>query len=930
MNFVSVSPLRLSLLLSAPIWCCGVADAMADCAPAATSGGTVTCSGTNLPAFIAANGVTNLALKVAAGASITGSQNVGGTSPSFIFSSVQVNDDSTVVNAGTISNNGMQRRDNIAVNLAGTDTTLVNNGTISANYTTAGTSANFRIYGVNSSAPDGATFTNVQITNNGSIMLAQSSAGVARAIYSGENIDSLQVDNFGTIAVTKIGNATATAAVAAVDSDDDTDTLVVNNHAGAKMTVTGGNTYTVGGRAQDYTIQNDGTITNTGGRAAILVYGGSDDGAATATIDNSKTGVITGNVSITDTSPFGTTLPTTTAGTRDSSITNEGLVTGSFIYGSGTHGLDNSGTITGNLTINQLAPVGVGGASFTLTNEGTLGGNIAINDRVDSVNTIVLTGTGFNPAGTIATTGYGFNSLTLDGVESLGGVSKFSALDLVQSNVAVANGVTLQPNAQIDTTIFGPGGTLVAPSTNLGSIQGTLTLAGATNITPTFAAIARNGDVYALASAVGGAGAGAITVDGTALVSFTPNTTTGALLLETSVRDARSVAGISTPGARTLNALLSYSGSSDGVQSLGGAVEMLGSDAEVAQAARALSPIVNGADVQIPINSTMMFHQQIDARLDSFIYGQIPASGRSADLGVPRQVPVYGALPINASWIEGIGGGLHQGARDGVDGYNADLTGVIGGYDRMVLPNVRVGVAVGFIDGRVNGNSNLSGNRESIQTYQGLAYATYEQPNYYLRGSFGYGGVDFHDNRSVSFVGFSDNVYGSHKGNILTARGEAGLPIEYQTALLLPYAAFTYSHLNQDGYTESSSNGAGLSYDSASNDSDRGEIGGKVVVPLGAAPLVSYVFPAGSAVAVEGRAAYVREFGTVAQTVAASFVGGGSVFVASGPVPDRNMLDYGVGIRMGTGPVQIDASYNGLARTSYLQQVGLLRLRYAF
>ena len=47
-------------------------------------------------------------------------------------------------------------------------------------------------------------------------------SGAPRDIYSGENIDSMNIDNFGTISVTRNGNATSTQAVADIDSDDDT------------------------------------------------------------------------------------------------------------------------------------------------------------------------------------------------------------------------------------------------------------------------------------------------------------------------------------------------------------------------------------------------------------------------------------------------------------------------------------------------------------------------------------------------------------------------------------------------------------------------------------------------------------------------------------------------------------------------------------
>jgi uncharacterized protein with beta-barrel porin domain len=669
------------------------------------------------------------------------------------------------------------------------------------------------------------------------------------------------------------------------------------------------------------------------------------------------------------------------AGPRDSDIANKGTIQGNVYLGSGTHVVHNEAgaTLQGSVTVDQrpfqasfaeptpgtaagtyaskggvdfngntcpsagqnttnpgcatttnhIATV-VGGQSLTLTNKGTFTGDIRIFDEATSKNSITLDGTGFS-GNVVAVNGTGDNSLTLNNVTTLASVQNFRSIDLKRSNVAVGGGVSLVTGAGLGTTIYGAGGTRAAPSTNLGTIAGTLTLSGATTLTPTYKSLVRDGDVYQVASAVTGPGAAQVTVkNSSALVKASTDATDGRLLLVTDVRNANTVSGLNQPGAATLNGLTTYDGTNSQVLASGGLVESLKTDADVRAAASSLSPIVNGADIQTVINSTLLFDQQIDSRLDSFIYGQIPSSGRSADLGVARPTPVYGALPTNGAWIEGIGGGVHQSTAVGTPGYTAEIEGVIGGYDRLIGQGLRVGGAFGYIDGRVNGQSAI-GAREDIQTYQGLAYATWEQPSYYLRGSVGYGGVNFQSSRQVTFAGFNDVATGSHDGNVLTARGEAGVPFEYRGNLLVPYAAFTYGKLEQSAYTESSANGAALAYGSASNDSDRSEIGGKIVVPLGSAPVFSYLFPAGSSVvALEGRAVYVHEFGKVAQTVSASFVGGGSAFVATGPTPNRDMVDYGLGLRMGSGAVQFDVSYNGLARSSYLQQVGVLRARYVF
>jgi hypothetical protein len=63
----------------------------------------------------------------------------------------------------------------------------------------------------------------------------------------------------------------------------------------------------------------------------------------------------------------------------------------------------------------------------------------------------------------------------------------------------------------------------------------------------------------------------------------------------------------------------------------------------------------------------------------------------------------------------------------------------------------------------------------------------------------------------------------------------------------------------------------------------------------------------------------------VGQTVTAGFAGGGSTFVASDPNPSREMADFGSGINLATSHVLLSLTYNGVARSSYLEQAGLFK-----
>jgi len=573
--------------------------------------------------------------------------------------------------------------------------------------------------------------------------------------------------------------------------------------------------------------------------------------------------------------------------------------------------------------------LGSGTQSLTLTNEGVFNGDIVINDQATSVNAITLTGTGFS-GDVVAKNGLGSNTLTLLGVTNLASVQNFSALNLNTSNVTVANGVSLVKGSSLTTTVFGPGGTLAAPSTNLGAIQGTLTLAGATTVTPTFTTIVHNGDTFQLAAAVNGAGAASATTTptGSALVSTSVSSATGALLLTTAVANPRAIPGLSPAGGATLAGLLSYGGANAKLQTLGVAVEAIPTTAGVAAAGESLRPEVNGAAIQVPVAIAALFQTQVDTRLDSLLYAQLPSVGRSADLGVTRP-PVTAPLEANAVWASAIEGNIAQGTLGGVAGYTASLSGVVGGYDRLIAPGARIGGAFGYVETHAHDNT-VSTDTMGLETYQGLVYAALEQPNFYARGSLAYGGLTYNTTRTIAFPGFADTALGRHGGDLFSGRVEGGVPLELGGSIVVPYGSFTYAKVSQNAYTETSANGAGLAYQAARNESDRLAIGGKGLIPIGVLPGLKTLGDGASAIAIELRAAYAHEFGDVAQTVTAGFVGSGTSFVAAGPNPSRDMVDFGGGLNLATPHVLFSLTYNAVARATYREQVGLFKARYLF
>jgi len=673
-------------------------------------------------------------------------------------------------------------------------------------------------------------------------------------------------------------------------------------------------------------------------------------------------------------------VSSSSAGPRDSNIQNNGAITGNFYLGSGTHVIDNAdgATLSGSVYVDQRpiqavfstptagtvagtylsaggtdfsggsCPIAgqnttnagcagttkvqatvVGGQSLTLTNEGTFAGDIKIMDEATSVNSVSLTGTGF-AGNVVAVNGTGSNSLSLDGVTSLASVKNFSSLNLNTSHVTVTNGVSLVAGANLSTTITGPGGTAAAPNTsNIGTINGQLSLAGSTTVTPTISGIVHNGDVYQVASSVRGAGASAVTVaGGGALVSLTADTNTGALLVDASVANASIIAGISKAGAATLNSLNSYGGSNAHVQALGVAVQALPTADAVRAAAEQLRPDVNAASIQMPLAINNLFTTQISSRLDSSFYGAISTSG-----GVgPRDFVGNAALITkgpppeksdDGAWVNVAGSTISEQTVSGVSGYHGDFSGFIGGYDRSIATGTRLGAAIGYASGSTT-NSTPTSNSLRVQTIEGLVYGSLIQNHYFFTGSAAIAGLDYHANRTINFAGFADTALASRPGMLYSAQAEMGRPVEAPFGVLVPVLSLAYANLNQSAYTEKSMAGAGLSVAAQNTSSLQSGIGAKAIIPLALSTSFDTAF--------EGRAIWRHEFLDTAENVTAAFAGAGTTFQAVGPSPARDLADLGAALRFalpGKGET-FEVSYNGRIGARYAEQVGLLRARFDF
>jgi uncharacterized protein with beta-barrel porin domain len=419
--------------------------ARAQCAPdPATSGQTVTCSGTDSDGFAAAVGVTGLTVNVLAGASV----NDNGTA------AISVNNGNAVINGGTIS--------------AATSATGIDAGSFNT------------------------------LTNNATITVLDNGVGIRAA-------DHNTITNSGTVTAGDFGGALS---VGSNNTISNSGTLSVGGSGAAIFgattnTVTNTATGSITGLADAIGIYLNGgaTVTNAGTITIGNSSGGTSGGIVTINDGNSVTNTATGTITVGQNAAAifmqgnfqtATNLGSITAGTGgagiavigdDAKVTNGGSITtgssgsagisvqgsraevnqnGSITVGAGGAGvlatafastIVNRGQITGAASAEGIVLLGDGN---TIVNAGTISvgaSGIGIDvTTVSTTNTIVNTGTI-----TVGTGGVGISLVDRGTVFNSGTINAATGAAAIEFCGCSSSTLTLGPGSTINGAVIGSG-----------------------------------------------------------------------------------------------------------------------------------------------------------------------------------------------------------------------------------------------------------------------------------------------------------------------------------------------------------------------------------------------------------------------------------------------------------------------------------------
>lgn len=568
----------------------------------------------------------------------------------------------------------------------------------------------------------------------------------------------------------------------------------------------------------------------------------------------------------------------------------------------------------------------VANTSGTVTFTGNLGGTSTIDQFTINANAAASMGALTNKLTAITNSG----TLTLTGnMNNTAGTGTWanndgSTLALGTANATHGGGVTFGSTSTTTLTI---GGNTSGRITTTGAATFT---AGAT-VTPSIASgiSVRNGEKFILIDGGAAATVGAITIGSGngILLNYAARAGTGDdgtdrygtaisandVILVATVNSVTGVSGASSAISGAAENLATYSGTDTKLVDLSRALQGLGTAGEMKSAAEQLAPAeTSGGNSQGAMQATSQVLGIIETRT---------AEVRTAHSGRAGVASGEAARGMGV-WGQVFGFAGSQGAKDGINGYDAETFGAAVGMDFKVADAVRLGVAGSYANTDVSGKNSNSGNLTDIDSYQLTLYGSYEGAPWYVNGALAGSYHNFDQRRQVSFVGINDMAKADYAGWQGTAEVDGGYPISVGKAVVTPVAGVAFSRLQLDGYTETGSTGAPLRVQSRDLDSLKSTLGVKVA---------STFVQDSVKLTPELRASWVHEYMSDAVATTAAFAGGGSTFTTTGQKPASDALVLGVGLAVATvDSVTVSANYDLEMKDKYYGHTGLLQVRADF
>lgn len=326
--------------------------------------------------------------------------------------------------------------------------------------------------------------------------------------------------------------------------------------------------------------------------------------------------------------------------------------------------------------------------------------------------------------------------------------------------------------------------------------------------------------------------------------------------------------------------------------------------AQVADAVLQTLPLMTGNSQLAAMNALNDIDDAVKARLD-FNRGELTDAAMFTD----RKV-----------WMRPFGSWVDQKNRGDYYGYSGSTGGLVIGADANVTTELQLGLAFGYAQANIKGNTPIKSNSYDLDTYQVLGYGRYELgQGTELEFQAGVGMNKNKGTRQISYAG------STAKSSYDSTTASAGLGLRHQLRLntsttFTPEVRADYGWISDDGYTETGAQALNLIVKGRDHDQ----------LMLSAGGYVSYDVKKGLALRA-GLALGYDALNSQAQITSAYSGAPQTTFVTDGidPSPWQLMGSLALVGELANG-MQISATYGASYRQDFLNQNVSLNLRIGF
>lgn len=315
------------------------------------------------------------------------------------------------------------------------------------------------------------------------------------------------------------------------------------------------------------------------------------------------------------------------------------------------------------------------------------------------------------------------------------------------------------------------------------------------------------------------------------------------------------------------------------------------------QVSEQLVPQVNGGSLQAAYN------------LNDAAQGN--ASQRTQDL---RGAAAGDAFAERGLWLKALDSDVTQDTRDGIEGYNADLSGLAIGADGKLNDQLTLGLSYSHLNSDVRDDG---GNQSDIDGHAITLYSGYEQDAWFLDSGLTLG---LNHNDSSRYIAGTE-AKADYDSQLLglDVLGGYGMQLDHGV-LVEPRAAARYARVDIDSFREQGSLAA------LSVDSQRYEVG-----ELGAGLRVAGSLPLGQGtLEPQAKVMAYHDFAADQINTSASFTFGGSPFLASGASPSRTRYEAGLGVEYKLAASTFGVSYDYSGKEDFQANTWQAKARYDF